>query len=244
MIRESCETPVGGGGRLGRRERAGHQLRVGVLHLGQQLRIERRGPARVRPARWTSSESPNGSSSARSPDPRRVPRTRAGHRRGPGPSRSSSQNAGGTSSSSRRRAVRSAFVQRARLGSGPVRRLLRVSGVGGFGLAVRRHRRLRLALGRADPRLRRCSPAAPMRRAPHRSPRATPRRCPPRPTSGSTSTRRISARPTSVQVWMPSPWASTRPLGTSSTDTLPRTSERMPSSVQKKAARLGSVSIR
>src|SRR6187200_10321 len=51
------------------------------------------------------------------------------------------------------------------------------------------------------------------------------------------------ARPTSLHVWMPSPSATTLPVARSMTEMSPRIKERMPSSVQKKAARLGRSSI-
>ena len=51
------------------------------------------------------------------------------------------------------------------------------------------------------------------------------------------------ASPTSLQVWIPSPFATTFPVARSRTEICPRISERMPSAVQKKAPRLGRASI-
>ena len=51
------------------------------------------------------------------------------------------------------------------------------------------------------------------------------------------------ASPTSLHVWMPSPFATSFPVARSMTEICPRTSERMPSAVQKKAPRLGRASI-
>ena len=58
----------------------------------------------------------------------------------------------------------------------------------------------------------------------------------------STSTWLTWPRPTSLQVWMPSPSATVTPLLRSTTDTAPRTRDRIPSAVQKNAAKLGSAS--